>query len=350
MGWPTSLLLWSSNAISAPRDASTPSERSGPERTSSAPIRIGWPRAILTTPTSSVTGPSVSACAGPLDRIVTARQPAANPRRTVRRSISRHLAATSGGNPERVRFDETVQSPCQTILIPPPGSPAACGPCTPCGTGRGAAAPAPAGPRWRSGRPASDTMCPSMKPPRLPVASNTSSNRSASWAGVPAIVVSQAVALRRPWWKNSSRVISVSAPSPQRQLVHEADRGSVGGHDLRMKLPQGEAGRQGREVVGGVVRKIGSDGLRRHGGEQAVAAGPAPPAPFPPPRWASATGMPTVDGSRPSASQGFVQGGALLHLGGERHVRAEHVVRDVGGGAHPAGRAASLDQHRAALG
>ncbi len=165
MGWPTSVLPWSSNAISAPRDASTPSERSGPDSTSSAPIRIGWPFATLTTPTSSVTGPSVSART-PLDRIVAARQIAANPRRRVHRAsiaIVRQLpvGTRSGfGAGNHARLVPSRARPVPSGASPPPGSPAACGPCTPCGTARGAAAPAPAGPRWRSGRPAAKRYAP----------------------------------------------------------------------------------------------------------------------------------------------------------------------------------------------
>ena len=158
MGWPTSVLPWSSNAISAPRDASTPSDRSGPDSTSSAPIRMGWPLATLTTPTSSVTGPSVSALAA-APRIVAARQPAAAPRRTARRRaivILRQLpVGTRSGFGSR-NFASSVPG----NLNPPPGSPAACGPCTPCGTARGAAIPAPAGPRWRGGRPAGTRCAP----------------------------------------------------------------------------------------------------------------------------------------------------------------------------------------------
>ena len=85
IGWPSSVFFLSSKAISAPREASRPSDRSGPLRTSNAPIRIGWPFGTVTTPTSSVTGPAVSARTVPASMVV-ASAAAAKLRRSVGRS------------------------------------------------------------------------------------------------------------------------------------------------------------------------------------------------------------------------------------------------------------------------
>ena len=57
------------------------------------------------------------------------------------------------------------------------------------------------------------TVWPSMKPPRLPVASKISSSLSAICAVEPAMVCCQEVAKRAPCSKNSARLICVSAPS-----------------------------------------------------------------------------------------------------------------------------------------